>query len=1069
MPKLVEKAKKAASKIPIIGGFTRDCLNAGEQLDNWRRKTFKDIAHGDFKAAAKNTGKSVSQSVHHLQKAVGQFGKTVKNDFENVKSAIAGEVAKCIASFFITKDIINWLAQHSMAATVFATDPAHLEDDSHLSDLVNNSPFGLIYTTNGSQQMFNQFISNASVIFCTIMMFLLILSVIMASGKLTKSSIFNAPEERREFMNRIVRFGAVVLILDFYPQIIQLVLQINGTILLSFQDLMMAWPIGSGKDQISLWYLCLHMGSTFTGMKDMFSSPGGFAFTLIFWLISLISGAWVFAYYIWREITFTILYILGYIQVPMLAFGQKYENHFHKWVKAMFGTIFIQSVHAFVLTIMALFFSVAQQQVTTSFLVDISKTLKNFGAMLMMGVILTMFQPISKAIAKQLDLDVDMVDFLNETASSSAQTLLPAAVKTEGAMLKAGFGLLTGTASLAAGAFGKGEGMVGRFLAKHEAGKKHGDPNVLAKARQRYHRGNNLVAKAKNGRKKAGGILAGALGNVADSFGSVAATQDQAARSGGRTFSPLRNLAQTNAGGRISSRLANRFGLNANELNDFGLRLADRLNNYHPEGNHFDDNQNIENGNRKTGNTDNAISKTKYNTDIDSQNAQNRNIRDVNSHDGSGSVADTNSIVNGNELDSIATTMAHTPLARSNDSGAVVSSMNAAKREAMNGSYDAGNVDIRDAYARFRNHMYSAGYSPAQVNKMMKEAGIPPMEFQDGDISRSMNPVNNSAYKNMVNTPSGQINSLDPLGNGYNVSTSIPAPDMQRPSSYAPNNSVSGMNTYPNYSNPRMTPSYLAKNLKTDGNGMPDPNALQVHVTNGASYIKANMADGSSQIVSSIGQGDPTLAANQEYVHPLQVDNGVGIRPYGDQGTMYTNGKPAYTSQPNLFANETISSYNSNGYVSPADMRTSAMPANSMVDKSQYTMDHLAAESGKYSNYMLKGNKDMSYISAYNNATNQWQRITPIKSGVGNLDQGVTFEKPINYSPHGFSMSPQAFKFTDNGPAPSGKDFNEVNDWLNDFRFNDYIRPTKPNESNYLSNHQGNLNINQADFYGDVE
>lgn len=1091
MPKLVNAAKKAVSKVPVVGNWIASSINAGEQLDNWRRKTWNDVTHGHWSAAAKNTGKSVRQSWHHLTTAVGQAGKAVANGFENIKSAIAGMVAKCIASFFITKAIINWLAKHSMAATVFVTDPNHLNNDSHLSDIVNNQPFGLIYTTSGGQQTFFNFIASMQSIFVTIMFFMIVLAIIMAGMKLNKSAILNAPEARRDFIDRVVRIGVVFLILDFYPYIVQLFLQVNGTIVLAFQDLMMQWPIGSGKTATSLWYLCLHMGSTFTGMKDMFSSPGGFAFTLIFWLINLLMGAWVFAYYIWREIAFTIVYILGYIQVPMLGFGGKSEIHFEKWIKTMFGIVFIQSIHAFVLTIMAMFFSVAQQQVTTSFLVDIGKTLKNFGAMLMMGVILTMFQPLSRAIATQLDIDTSMVDGLNMAASSSATTLLPAAIGTEVAMGKAAFGL--GKAVI-----GGGSKIIGALadhklsgLMTNKAKDKKSSPFSAFKEMSAADKAK--VQRGKDKMRGGAGKIVGALGDMADSLALAGnATQQNTNKS-----DTLRKLAKTKAGGSLSQGLIDRFNLKEPDVRDMGMNPYDKdkddNNNNNNNKNNKGNNNNYYGGNnngKPTGNPDNSSVNPKYNSGVDSQAAQNKNAQNVQTMNRNNTLPQ-NGVVQSDELNSMATVMAHTPTAQSNGTGGanIPQAMKEAIRESTGGNYADGNVDVSDAMSRFRAKMYQSGYSPSQVDSMVTQAGRTPYHPKDGDVSRDYSPISNRNFENSVNVPKGQVNNIPTPPSTSGSGSNIPAPTMPEPnyagsqnngnpyggSSYVgPQSSYGNYGSYgpsnmpmPNFTNSRLTPSYLANNLQTGDNGLADPNALQVHVTNGASYIKANMNDGSERIVSSLGQGDPTLSPNQEYVHPLQIDSRTGsIRPYGDQGMLYTDGRPMYTSQPNFFANSMMSAYNNNGYVSPLDTGTSINPANAMVDNSTYTMDHLAAENNKYSGYTLNGSRDMSYISAYNNDTGERERITPVKGGVAGLDEGVTFEKPINYSPHGFSMSNQTFKFTDHGPAPSGKDFNGVKDWLSGVDFNNYIQPTKRNHTNYLMNHEGNLNISQTDFYG---
>ena len=377
------------------------------------KDTFSNIGH-----SIGNAVDSFKQST--VYRDVAGTIHNILHPIQAISSGVAGVVAKCIAAFFVSTSIGKWLTTHTAAMTVFCLGGAskdELNDPDYLSKVLNQHPLNFIFP-NGYADKFTAVINSLQEIFASLSIAVFLFALIGGVMLLSKSAIFNNPYDRQEFFDRVARFFVAWGFLAFLPQIVTLMIQFNGIIVMTFQHIMMALSCGTGKGATNMWTLALSMGGTLKGMSDALSKYQGFAFTFLFYLINICISLWVYCYYLWRAASFAILYLLAYIQIPSYALSERHAG-FEHWFRAMFSTIFIQSINAFVITLMAMFWEIAYEQLHFSF----DHVMTDFGVMILLGVILLMFQPLSSAIARQLDLDTSMADSLTDFSSSAAKDI----------------------------------------------------------------------------------------------------------------------------------------------------------------------------------------------------------------------------------------------------------------------------------------------------------------------------------------------------------------------------------------------------------------------------------------------------------------------------------------------------------------------------------------------------------------------------------------------------------------------------------------------------------------------
>lgn len=1061
------------------------------------------------------------QATKVVKSTVKETTKIINTGFQKIDSAVAGVVAKCISALFVSSALGKWLQSHSIAAIVYGLmgTGGDMNSDSTLSQIVNSNPYQLIFTKD-TMPSFQSAIGGLQGIFNVIAIFMFVLAIYFLAIKPSESSILNNPEKMQEAYDRAVKLFCSFMILAFLPQIIELLLQIDGAILLAFQDFMLSVTVGSGKSATSLWSLALAMGGTMDGMTKQLQNPGGFIFTFLFFLINIITAIMTYAYYLWRQASFVILYLLAYIQIPSLALAKEHSG-FEKWFHAMFGTIFIQDVQGLVVVLMSLFFKSAYEQLNFSF----GKILQNFGVMLMMAVVLSMFMPLSQAIARQLDLDTSMADSLDTTASGIARNIGKTAWNLEKLPLKAGLGLGKMGLAVAAGALTGGKGgaikaAIGQGVKNHKDNKDDPDngkntvADFMANARQQ----NRVKAKNDQSKKEAKTKMQAGLRSMMGDLAEFAMydPRDRKNPNPGRNIknnldrknqadaAGLSSLKGTQAGGVISDKDAGRFKnfgeLGFRRLKDMKQDMIDRYKSKSSKGNSIKPTPN-----------DGCARHADYNSEIFGNQAKaeaNEQIRhdettpapkgdymDMNAMRNWASKVSNSPIFDMYKPDPVANA---TPLTQkafqakaqemqkdnpnvsaedvekafvkdASSPAAISGAMNDAIQQTTNGKWTWGYAPVDATMAQFGNNLKDLGYSDDAVNHILHSSGFEPPR-SDGDISRNTNP-NGFGPEIPPTIEPGSYTPQDGFGGPNRTAGNSPL-DMGPMS-----NAISRQSLYSapgplgsEGSSTFMTPSYLTDNLARDNSGNYAADALVGHVNNGSSYITARMQDGSEKIVSGIGPGDATMGPYESFTMPLSYNpntsNGPIIRPASDQGIMTDRSGSRPLTGTNPYIKRAIDQFNQKRAYGNS---SSVIPAaNGLVDNSQYTMEHLMAESPNLSKFELNGDRSMSYVTAWDSRANQGEggrvRLSTPLAGVSNLNQGVTFTVPLSYSDGKLSAS-SLFTFGQ-GSNATNADFKNLSDWMNNNTLDRYIQPTAFNDSNFQKNHQGNVSLNNESFYG---
>lgn len=1119
-----KKQMNYSKKHPVLGIVTNPFGVAGDIAANSSKfvKYGKGLVNATKKGGITGGASYVKhQAIKEGKHLIKSAGNVINTGFQKINSAIAGVVAKCISALFVSSALGKWLQSHSIAAIVFGLmgTGGNMNSDSTLSQIVSSNPYQLIFTKD-TMPTFEAAISGLQTTFNMIAIFIFILAIYLAAIKPAQSSILNDPVKMQEAYDRAIRIFCSFMVLAFLPQIIAILLQIDGAILLALQDFMLSVSVGSGKNASSMWALALSMGGTMKGMTEQLQNPGGFIFTFLFFLINVVTSLMTYAYYLWRQASFVILYLLAYIQIPSLSLAREHSG-FEKWFRAMFGTIFIQDVQGLVVTLMAIFFKSAYSQLNFSF----DKILQNFGVMLMMGVVLSMFMPLSQAIANQLDLDTSMADALNYSASGAARNIGKTAWNLEKLPFKAAMGL--GKMGLAAVAGAKKGGVGGAVagaalqgVKNHEKSKDDPDnakntiADFMANARQENRTKGRKQQAHQEAKSKMHAGLRSALGDLAE-FAMYDSRDRHDPNPGGHIknnmerrnqeeSAGLRNLHGTEAGGVISDEAAGKF----KNFKDLGfMRMKDMK---QQAINKFKS-KDSGNSDIKASTTDGSAKRPVYNSEIQGNEAKadaNEQIKkDETVPTPTGKYMDMNDmrkwansvtnspffdmykpdpIANGTPMTQKAFQAKAQEMQRQDPNvsasdvekafvkdasapSAITRAMDDAIKDTTNGNWTWGYAPVDATMAQFGNNLKDLGYSDEAINHIMNATGFTAPR-SDGDIDRNANP-----------------NSFGP---------EIP-PSIQ-PGSYSPEEGFSGpnrsqytgdldmgnlghtINRQSLYSDPgplgsegvstHVTPSYLTDNLARDDSGSYASDALMAHVTNGSSYITARMQDGTEKIVSGIGAGNASMGPYESFTMPLTYNpnsaNGPLIRTANDQGTLTNRSGSRPVTGTNPYVNQAIEKFNQGrGY---GNTSTVIPAANGLVDNSQYTMEHLAAESPNLSKFELNGDRSMSYVTAWDTRANNGEggrvRLSTPLDGAGKLNQGVTFSVPLNYQ-NGNLKASSLFTFG-RGSNATNADYKNLSDWMNNMTLDRYIRPTAFNDANYQKNHQGNVSLNNESFYG---
>lgn len=1086
----------------------------------------QDIVHGHLGAAAHAVGSGLSSWAHHsligkqaaattkgakdlvaghpvkaakdLSKAPTSqaVAKRTGHLAHDVSSTIASAVAKCISALFWSLGIFQFMQQHSIAATIFRivdtnTKNGALVVGDNLNQIVNNNPLGLIFDQKNAA-IWAGYIGKINAIFVVFMLALLIGGFVINAAKLPISVIFNNPQMRTQSITGMVRAVVSVILVGFEPILLGIACQLDGAILMVIANTAQSLSIGGH----SLWTIMCTMGVNVQNFSDVAGkSVSGFIFNFVFLLANIGITFWVFGYYIYRQISFVWLYLSSFIQIPSMMFDGK-ANSFWKWVQNMFSTIFIQDIHAFALMTLAVFWG-AQQEVGA----NLDDPFKNFTATMFMMVTLLLFQPLTRAIARQLNFDTNMTDILTGASSNAMRGVASSAATTGmigiNGMLHAGAAASHAVgAAIGAGADMMVPGGKDRLLA---AGARHG-----------------LNMETKNQLGKMMGNLKGLLGDAQDLTGVMWGTAELAGANGepNPVGANLEPLSRTRLGGYVSNNHAAVLRQNGG-ARGLGINKADGK---PKDGGPKDGGKPTGGGGGilPGGGPDARARGLSFMAGIFGGRVHGQVSQAISRNLTQG--APTGSNAKAGQMMNWARNISGSQAARAGRLTPAAQQMgwhhyyaqnhpqdiNQAQQEfysnpdlmrqhfmaanmehaikTAGGDPGAPNVNAGQTMSAFQDGLEAGGYTPDQANTIAHSMAVPTMAGLGG-ISRDGALANNGGYASYGNVPTGT----------YAGANAGPVRDYPSGSHYVRDwtEAPAMFDAGADYTMPKTTAfsiNGLYDQVKDSRGYVPD-GAVNLHVTNGSSYLTAQDPHGGVMTVSGFGAGDPNLEAGQEFVQPMSFGEMADpnapanaepfmyktLQPASESGTFYNHlgqgqveqTPPSIQNAVRQIANRDFDYWNNpqgsdHGYISYGSIPA----ANNVVDRGGYDMAMLAADD-HYKDFALDGNKYGSYISAYDTNSNQRVRISPMMDGATNLGEHVGFTAPLNYGEDAFSTQGGAFKFSGNSQATATEqDVAAMQDWLAKVNLSQYMRQVPFNQNNWLANHEGAQNIGQVSTFG---
>ncbi|MCC4485292.1 hypothetical protein [Limosilactobacillus reuteri] len=594
-------------------------------------KGLKDRGMKDGKmpaTAKKYLEEQLSQSDPQFKKEAQANNKDINKDTKQASddsksdedSSFKSKIASALLHIFWASGLGKWLEQNGAAGTVFTYNPitdggyGKVEDAdvaSQLNDKINNHPSQLMFPSAAYSSKFSAAIDAISPAMYGLAAVMLVVAVIVGATKMGWGQAFSPAQSRAEWYQNFIDIMISVSAIFLLPVFIRMLLQLDGAFLQLFANLLQGMSNGNGH---TLMTTCLQLGADDNSInaitKGNWLGDGfaGIIFVIIYLCTAVGLAIWIKFYYFARMLVFIILIILGPIFLAMWPFGFGKARTMN-WLRDLIGTIFIQAIQAFTLTLMTFllwinsstFGSLAQNaakekdnqalstlagsttspgaissavtQITTMTGKDL--TVASHFEMLVMGfIILMLFQPVSRGIADLFGIGTNMLDRIH---SSTSRTLTTGAAIAGTAALGLAGGAAAGLSSAGHGATFAAEAL----KKKHdesalEAAKKNGtlDSRSLLKRRNAIQQ---LNGKAYMQKQKAKEALARMNGMVGPNAGRLIG-----ASIGAGTGNIASMAALSVAGGEIGARAA-QLNQQAGGLVKLGLKRANmnRAHNQH--------------------------------------------------------------------------------------------------------------------------------------------------------------------------------------------------------------------------------------------------------------------------------------------------------------------------------------------------------------------------------------------------------------------------------------------------------------------------------------------------------
>lgn len=574
-------------------------------------KSYDDVL-GPNNKRAKDLKKTMAQIKAETEKANKKQDKTDSDNSE--PSTLGGKIAKALLNMFYSDGIKAWLQNSGPGATIFSTNyiqgESGIQTFHRIAKSYNENVFNEIFAPAAYTRSMATIGEKLTPIFISLSAVLIVLIVVMQAGKMGFGQAFNPIQSRTEWYHNLIDTAIAVVGCCHYGLLVQLILTVNGAMVVGLAGLMAGTTTASGHT-IMNEALTLGFNSKTIDMLTSGSFFGsefsGIIFAIVYLLTYIGLAVYLKYYYFVREISFIILFALGPV---FIAFWPTHWGKYRTvgWLKEMCGTVFIQSIHALTMTFMATLMAwnnenfarfsndtsvLSPTQSAGKTLGSIPGKLSKFdllgsayslakGSLQLVGInpetsvkqsamhfetivigfiVLILFQPISKSLASLFGIETNILDNIHQSTSNTLQSaaLVAGGAIIGGAALGASV-LGTGGLTAASGAKALGEATNAAKLANK--GKKF---IAFKKAFSNSFNKDNKLNKLRSAAAKTTARLNGIVGKSAGALAMQALGV-------GANANPATLIALTRAGGEIGDRAAN---LAAGQLSKLGLKKAD--------------------------------------------------------------------------------------------------------------------------------------------------------------------------------------------------------------------------------------------------------------------------------------------------------------------------------------------------------------------------------------------------------------------------------------------------------------------------------------------------------------
>lgn len=539
-----------------------------------KKKSSEFSASVDKKVLGSSKGSSYEKAVNQAEQSIQSLASG--DDGSGEATGLWGKIGKALLHIFWSSAIGQWVTDNSVGATVFNYQgDGDIDDQEVIKDLdknVKKDPQLLMYpgtdTAKFSSKM-KKMLTTFREAFYGAGMAILYFAVIFGAIKLGWGQAVNSVQSRIQWYHNMIDIVLATVGVILVPVICQLVLSVNGTILLGFEKTMAS--IQTSNTDGSLLSTALHLGLNSDTIKLISSGSfigdnfSGIIFNIIYLVTMIGLAIYVKYYYFVRMIAFTILASMGGIFIAFWPY-QWGKSRTIAWFKDLLGTVFIQSIHAFTLAFMAILMQInteAFDSIKATAASTASDGMKmqvaHWETMVIGFIILILFQPVSRSLAELFGISTNMLENIHK---STSRTLMMAGGIAAGAAV----GAVALGANVAAGGLAKAAGGLAKTgVGKNLAKSKLGQLNSVKKF------GNKLLDK--KGRHKAEAEAVGILGSRLGQLSGMAA--------GAGAESMTAMVAGSVAGGKVglnAAKLASRGASGIHrKLTELALDRADPL------------------------------------------------------------------------------------------------------------------------------------------------------------------------------------------------------------------------------------------------------------------------------------------------------------------------------------------------------------------------------------------------------------------------------------------------------------------------------------------------------------